>query len=65
MQQFGTSQEEHRKRVAERTRALGSDATVHDLDIVQEQEILKLSDRWSDNWQDLQIEAAEKKAVCC
>ena len=61
MQQFGTSQEEHRKRVAERTRALGSDATVHDLDIVQEQEILKLSDRWSDNWQDLQVEAAEKK----
>ena len=60
MQHFGTSQEEHRKRVEERMAELGSASTVNDLDIVQEQEIFKLSKRWDNDWQDIQAESEEK-----
>ena len=33
--QFGNSREEHRKRVAERTQALGNAAAAHDLELTQ------------------------------
>ena len=58
--EFGTSRKEHKQRVAERTQAIGDDAAAHELDIVQEQEILKLSERWNKEHKDLESEAEQK-----
>ena len=62
--QYGNAQDrlrEHRKQVAERTQAIGDEATVHDLDIQQEQEILQLSDRWDKDHKDIEAEAEQKE----
>ena len=64
MQQYGTRQDrldEHEKRVAERTQMIGDDATAHDLEIVQEHEIMKLSERWDKEHPDIEAEAEEKE----
>ena len=59
--QFGNSQQEHDERVAERTQAIGGEAAAHDLDIAQEQEILKLSERWNKEHPDIEAEAEQKE----
>ena len=59
--QFGPTRKEHERQVAERTRQLGEESAAHDLDIVQEHEIMKLSEDWNSNHQDMEAEAQEKE----
>ena len=58
---FGTSEMEHKQRVADLSQAIGDDATPHDLEVLQEREILELSDRWKKNHRDIEAEAEKNE----
>lgn len=55
---------QHRRRVGEHMQSIGNEATPHELDIVQEQEIMKLSEEWNKDYKGIEEQAkTEDKAV--